>query len=96
MAANVKTATKQGATEDQIFNAGCNFLWDSLQGFKKTAAQAIDFAEGDEDLARKAYGAYIDKLLKGQEADHDDSTLEMTRDILMSMFEGAVNHAAVC
>lgn len=79
--------------EDKIFGAGCNYLWGLLQGLKKTAIRSLELAGGDEELAREAYEKYVDEELLQEQADkHDAATIEMTRDILISVFDGAVAH----
>jgi len=79
--------------EDKIFGAGCNHLWGLLRGLKKTAIRSLELAGGDEELAREAYEKYIDEELLQEQADkHDAATIEMTRDILISVFDGTVAH----
>jgi hypothetical protein len=79
--------------EDKIFGAGCNHLWGLLQGLKETAVRSLELAGGDEELAREAYEKYVDEELLQEQADkHDAATIEMTRDILISVFDGAVAH----
>lgn len=79
--------------EDKIFGAGCNYLWGLLQGLRKTAIRSLELAGGDEELAREAYEKYVDEELLQEQADkHDAAAIEMTRDILISVFDGAVAH----